>query len=44
LSVSVHVMAGTMFLESLGTTKISLPGERRSFDLGFRPPYLKHRS
>jgi hypothetical protein len=44
LSVSVHVMAGTMFLELLVTTEISLPGRRRLLDLGFRLPYSMHRN
>jgi hypothetical protein len=35
-------MAGTIFLELLGTTEISLPGWRRSLDLGFRLPYSMH--
>jgi hypothetical protein len=37
-------MAGTMFLELLVTTEISLPGRRRLLDLGFRLPYSMHRN
>jgi hypothetical protein len=44
LSVSVHVMAGTMFLGLLVTREISLPGRRRLLDLGFRLPHSMYRN